>query len=514
MPFFEKTQNTKRNLLFGVIKSAVSIILPFFTRTVIISRFGIQYAGLNSLFASVLTVLNLTEAGFGTAIIYSLFKPVAENDVDTICAYLNHYKKVYRKIGIIILLLGILLIPLLPYLVLDNTMPGDLNLSTCYLIFLIDSVSGYLLFGYMTAIPSAFQRTDLLNKIDTLLAVVKNAVFIMLLISFDSFYCYLVSIPILTCVRNLVNAWNIHRHYPAYVCRGGLDAEQKTKLKKKNIGLFLAKLEGTCRNSIDSLCISAFIGLTATGIYNNYYIILDAVKGMGGVFYHSVLSSVGNSMVTGSKEKNYADMRRFDFMYCGIAGCAAVCLLCLYQPFMLLWVGREQMLGYAEVLGLCLYIYILNSGDMRWVYSDAAGLWWEYRYMTLAEGLSNLILNVVFCKFWGILGIIIATDVSMFIFNLVLAPVILYREYFQNGKLMQFYSDHLLYFLTLIPVAVLSFFLCGRIPFDGIPGFALKAAAAFIISAGGYIAIWHRSRLFADAADWIRQRIPVNRKQG
>ena len=164
---FNRTRNVGRNAVFGYIYRLFSLLVPFIVRTLVIYRFGAEYLGLNSLFASVLNVLNLADFGFGTAIVYSLYRPVAEGDTETVCAYLGTYKKLYRIIGCAILAVGILIMPFLPNLIKDSVIPGNLDLYIWYGIFLVNASVSYLLYGYKTAIPSALQRNDMLSRIDT-----------------------------------------------------------------------------------------------------------------------------------------------------------------------------------------------------------------------------------------------------------------------------------------------------------------------------------------------------------
>ena len=81
--------------------------------------------------------MHLAELGFGSAVVYSLYKPVAEEDTDTVCAYLGTYRKIYRVIGLVILAAGLVLLPFFPRLVKDSQIPGNMNLYVWYLIFLV-----------------------------------------------------------------------------------------------------------------------------------------------------------------------------------------------------------------------------------------------------------------------------------------------------------------------------------------------------------------------------------------
>ena len=79
-----RTVNTTRNLFWGIIAKIVEIIMPFISRTAMIYVLGMRYVGLNSLFTSILGVLSLAELGFGSALVFSMYKPMAENDVKTV----------------------------------------------------------------------------------------------------------------------------------------------------------------------------------------------------------------------------------------------------------------------------------------------------------------------------------------------------------------------------------------------------------------------------------------------
>lgn len=504
-----RTQTVKHSVLTGILRQSVSLLLPFLTRSLIIYCFGLRYVGVNSLFASLLQVLNLAELGFGTAIVYCLYKPIAQQDTATVCNYLNHYRKVYRFIGVLILLIGILFIPLLPHLVQDAVLPGGIDLTLCYLIFLSDTVISYFCFGYMTAIPTAAQRLDLLNRWDIVFLVAKTLLQVPLLLFARSFYWYLVSMPVLTVARNVLLAVCIRRKFPEYIPHGNLNQTQKNDLRKRVPVLFLNRLFSVSRNSFDIICISAFISLAMAGIYSNYFLIMTVLISVSDILTQTMIPSVGNSLVTETPEKNYRDMRRFDFLYTWIGGWAAVCLLCLYQPFMTFWAGKDMLLDGPAVLGLSLYFYLLKAGDMRWIYHEGAGLWWQSRYIAFAEALANVILNIVLCRSMGIMGIILATLISLFFINDICCPIVLFRHYFRNGKLMEYYKDHVLYFLSLLPGGILCVLLCRWIPAEGLSAFLLRTPICIIVPGISYYLLWCKNALCREALSWLRSLIRI-----
>ncbi|MGN0716955.1 MAG: hypothetical protein ACI4LU_04395, partial [Treponema berlinense] len=172
-------------------------------RTVLIKKIGIEYAGLNSLFSSILQVLNLTELGFASAVVYSMYKPIAEDDKDTICALLNFYKRVYFIIGLVILALGTAVMPFLPHLIRGN-IPQDINIYVLYSIYLVNTSLSYLLFGYKNSLLNAHQRRDVISNILTITQGLMNICQLIILVTIKNYYLYVLMMPIFTVLNNVM----------------------------------------------------------------------------------------------------------------------------------------------------------------------------------------------------------------------------------------------------------------------------------------------------------------------
>lgn len=509
-PSFSRSKNVSRNIVFGLINRFFALLMPFIVRTVLIYRFGATCLGMNSLFASIFQMLSLAELGFGTAIVYSLYRPIAKEDTDTVCAYLGTYRKIYRIIGCVILLAGLALMPVLPSLVKNSTIPDNINLYVWYLLFLADAAISYLLFGYKTAIPSALQRNDLISRIDTVILMGKSIVQIIFLLATDNFYYYLLTSLFFTMLRNLLLSQLVERLYPQYVCRSNISNSQFAELKQLVYGLMLSKIRGISRHAIDNICITAFIGLTMTAIYSNYFAIHTAVLSVSYTLCTAMTASVGNSIAIENTEKNYQDMRRFNFLYMLLAGWATICMLCLYQPFMKLWMGSDLILGYPEVVALCLYFYVLKAGDMRWVYFESVGLWWKARYIVIVEIICNVVLNILLAKYWGVLGIILATLISLLFINFIFGAWILFREYFKNGKLHEFFANQVLYFSITVLTATFCVFICEKIPSDwGFLGLQVRLILCTVSTAFFYYLVYHHTKRYQDAKIWLGSRFKV-----
>lgn len=183
---------------------------------------------------------------------------------------------------------------------------------------------------------------------------------------------------------------------------------------------------------------------------------------------------------------------------------------------MRIWLGDEMMLEMPVVLGLCAYFYILKSGDIRWVYHEGAGLWYESRFIMIGEAAGNIVLNILLCKTMGIFGIVLATVISVFITNMLFCPELLFRLYFKNGKLTEYWRDHAAYACTMLITAGISWLVCEKsmtvaMAENGIMTGVLclggRLLVCTVLSAVIFWIIWHRNERYNKAIRWMKKMV-------
>lgn len=456
-----RTKNTVRNIGAGLINQTVSIIFPFINRTVILWVLGVEFTGLSGLFSSILSVLGIAELGFNTAIVYSLYKPMAEHDEKKICEIVSLFQKIYGIIGTIILTCGIAVLPFLKFLI-HGTYPSQINLYIVYLLYLLNSVISYYLFAYKECLLIADQRQDISKNIRTVVNVIRYLVQFIVLFLFHSFYYYLIVAIVGTIVTNLCIQYATIKKYPYF-----MQVKQRQHIPSGMIaqikGLMIDKVCDTFRNSFDSLIISSFIGLTATAIYGNYYYIFSAVYGIMLTICNAMSASVGNSIVEKDESQNYNNLLVFSALFSVMIGICTALLGCLYQPFMKLWAGENLLLPTSDMLLFCVYFYVINMNNVRNQYIAGTGLWWHLKTSYIVEAVSNLLLNVILGKFFGITGILIATIVTMFLFNYLQRNVVLFKFYFKNSSYRVFLFEQIYFAIFAIIAVQLSIKACNYI---------------------------------------------------
>ena len=185
-----RIKNTFFNTITGILGKVISLILGFVSRTLFIYVMGQEYLGLNGLFTNILSMLSLAELGFGSAVVFSLYKPIHENDTRKIQQLMCFYKNTYRKIGVLIGGAGIVLMPFLKYIV-NFPQNIDINFQLVYALFLLNNVSSYLFFGYRRALVTASQKQYLLRIYDYISSIVLCLGQILILLVTHNYILYL-----------------------------------------------------------------------------------------------------------------------------------------------------------------------------------------------------------------------------------------------------------------------------------------------------------------------------------
>jgi len=504
----KKTKNAVRNIIFGFVYKMIAIFGPFAVRTAIIYVLGNEYTGLNSLFTSILSFLSLAELGVGNALVYSMYKPIAEDDENTICALLNLYRKLYRFIGLIILAVGLLLTPFLRFLV-KGDVPADTNMYVLYLIYLGNTVISYVMFAYKQSLLTAFQRSDIISKRSAVIQLLMYIIQITVLILAKNYYLYLIWLPVFTVITNLANSVIVDHMFPQYKCRGEISAEQKKSITNKVLALFGTKANSIIMHAADNIVISAYLGLVICGQYGNYYYIMNAVCGIMTIVYDSLTAGLGNSLEVDSKEKIEEHFRIITFLNAWLVVFCTACLLCLYQPFMEIWVKPKNMLGNEIVLLLVVYFFVYSIRRIILTYKDAAGIWWEDRLRPYIMIVVNIVSNLILVNIIGLSGVILSTILSM----LVSIPWENYTvfKFVFHSTAKQYYLRMLYNTFCCALICAVTWWLCSLIP-HGWTGLVFQIAICVTVSNVLFILLNIKSRDLTASVGFFKNKLLGRRK--
>lgn len=498
----ERTRNAVRNITAGLVLRLYQTVVPFLLRTVMIRFMGVEYLGLNSLFTSVLHMLNLAELGVGVAMVFSMYKPVAEDDTVKICALMGLYRRYYRLIGLFIGTVGLILTPFIPHLV-SGDVPSGVNLYTLYLLNLAATVVSYWLFAYRNCLLTAYQRKDITSIITIMTNVVQHVLQLTVLVWLKDYYLYVILMLLGTALNNVATGLVTMKLFPQYRPEGVLDAGEVKQINGKIRDLFTAKLGSVVLHYADTIVMSAFMGLAVLAIYQNYYFILSAVLAIIEMMISSITAGLGNSFVTERREKNYRDMLKFFFLFLWLTGMCVCCFLGMYQPFMTIWVGEELMLSFGMVICFAVYFYVYTMNRLLSIYKDAAGLWHQDRFNPLVTAVLNLALNLLLIKPLGLYGVLLATILSIGLVSIPWQMHNLFTLFFDREKLAGLLKVILSGAAVMAVAGAVTCLICGAIEASPWMKLVLCAMVSAIVPNVLFLLMLHRHEQFRPAVQFV-----------
>jgi O-antigen/teichoic acid export membrane protein len=505
-------KNLKRNMVANAASSGIRLLFPFLNRTLFLWLLGPAYLGLNGLFTSILGVLMLAELGFGTAVVCSMYKPVADDDRELLCAYLKFFRNVYRWVGAVIFVGGLALLPFLDRLV-HGTVPPDIDLHVLYVIHLVNTAASYFLFAYRGVVLGAHHRNDVITNIRTGVSVAQYvAVFLILLVT-RNYYHYILATVVFTVVQNVMLVTASRRLFPDIEPRGALPPDVRRKVVSDVKSIFMHKVGGVITNSTDNLVISAFLGLVAVAAYGNYYYVVTSVAGLVAVVYSSMTGGFGNKIYTESKEENFRLFMRMNRLSMVVVVFCSAMMAALYQPFMSVWVkGDLSLMRHALTPALMVfYFFIMQSRQVLLEFKSAASLWKQDRWKPIVAGVVNLGSNILFVLFlpdaYKLDGVIFSTIIGFVFIQIPWESHVVFSSFFGKSEARAYWRSYAAFALSAFVVCAAAWLAARAVPMDGICGLAAKGAAAAAVSSAVIVGMFRKDLL--SALQQIRNRKTV-----
>lgn len=329
----QRTKQSVKNASFAIGAQIIQQVLRLVVRIAFIRVIG-EYLGINAVFSDILIALQLVELGIGPAISYSLYKPLAEHNTEKVKSLMKLFKKAYRIIGTLILIMGILFMPFYGFFINDIENQNIASLNTIYLIFIFDTAISYFYSYYRTLLISDQKKyLDIIIQTGVMLTI--SILQVVLIYTTRNYYIYLIVQVIGTILTNFIASRVAMKEYPYLKEKEveKLDDNTFGEIKKNVFALVFHKIGGIIRDATDNLLISKYIGLALSGIYSNYFMITKALNTVISQMFSAVLSSVGNLHATRSEEAQREVFYNINFINFWIASFCTCCFGMLIRTF-------------------------------------------------------------------------------------------------------------------------------------------------------------------------------------
>ena len=461
-----RTKNSIKNTIGSLSANISIIIIGVIAQAIFIKILGTEYLGINGLFTNIISMLGIVELGIGNAIIYSLYKPIVNKDIPLINSLMNFYKKSYRIIGLIVLILGLSITHFLNLFVDNLTI--DINLKLVYLLFIIDIVCSYFL-SYKRSILIADQKNYIINIIHIIYTLLLNTLQLLVLYLTKDYYLYLIIKIIMRILENVAITIIANKKYLYLKDKNILPLEKNIEkdIFKKIKALFFHKIGGFIVLGTDNIIISKFLGIVQVGLYSNYYLIINAVQILFTQIISSSTASVGNLLVTSNKKENFEVFKRIRFLNFWLTSFTGISIFIIIQNFISVWIGEKYLLSEFVLIVLIICYYQKSMRSSYSTFKEAAGIFHEDRFVPLVESILNIVFSIILLKTFGLAGVFMGTIISGFALWCYSYPKYVYKNLFDR-KYINYIKETLGYILLFIIIASITYIISKLLIFNNL----------------------------------------------
>lgn len=504
-----RIENSVKNITIGIVTQIVITLLGFISRKVFLDSLGITYLGVNGLLTNVLSLLGLLEAGIGASIVYSLYKPLAEDDKSQVIALMQLYKKAYIILAFIVFLLSMSLYPFLVGMVENGESIS--NFKIVYLVFVCKNVIAYL-YSYKWCIINADQKGYVLAKRNLVFNILTTIAKIVILTTTKSYILFLIVELLIMLIQSILNGLVVDKRYSYIKTKNRYKINEITRKEiVKNIkALFLHNIGSFCVFGTDNLLISKFINVATVGIYSNYTMIIGQLTSILSPIINGISNSVGNLIATEDEEKIYSI---FKITYLINFWIYSVCVIFLYNllnPFISWWLGSEYLLDGFTFVMILVNCYINGLRASIQVFKSKAGIFYQDKYVPLIESIVNLGASIILVKYLGLAGIFWGTTLSTILIVFWNAPRLVYKYVFKK-PLSEYFIRYLFYLGLTVTVGLLTTKICNTIHINNqFVSLIVKGIICISIPNLIYIPVFFKKEEFQILINIIKGKFGIN----
>lgn len=497
-----RIKNSINNIMTGLVGQLILTITGFITRTVFINILGSTYLGVSGLFSNILTVLSFAELGVGQAIVFSLYKPIAEEDEEKICSLMRLYSKIYHILFFAVLALGLLILPFLPYIIKDiDSIP---NIRIIYVMYVFNSASTYL-FSYRGTFVTANQKNYVINTMSFGSNIIMAVIQIICLIQFRNYILYLGIQIAFGIFQNILTYLYSSKKFPFLKRKDikPLEKRELTKIKENIKALILYKIGTISLNSTDNIIISSFVGVVTVGLYSNYLLLQTSITAFLSTVFNNLTASIGN---LNAKETNDKKIFIFNVINLATFWFYTVCSVCLFvcmTPFIHIWIGDEYVLPVSVSLIIAVNTYITGMLFAPFNYRQTMGIFVEGKWRPIISAVINIVVSILFAEIWGLPGVLWGTAVARLTTNVWFDPYLVFKRGMKISPIT-YYKDYLKKGIQAVIIGIVCYFITSKIPDTSLVYLILKGALSFCTSFGIIFVLYCRTKEFYYLLDVVK----------
>jgi len=473
-----RVEKTLRNSITAIVSYAIIGLMTFIVRKLFTIYLPIEFLGYEGLFGNVFALLALADMGIETVVLYRLVEAYAKHDENEMATIMQLYKALYKVVGAVILVIGIVLMPILPMLV-NEEVSGWKIIYIVYLLQLLSTLCTYFL-AYKRLVFIVSQNEYRCVRVDTACTVIANVVRIVVIITLRSYIAYLLINVINNITMNLIISRIANKEFPFLKQKDTISKEQLktagyTKDIKNNI---IQKVSGTIYGGTDNILISMFLGIKNVALVSNYMLVSSFVTTILTKVLHPFQAVIGNIVHSEDSEKNKEWFYMFDLISFFIGCFISISYAVLYNDFIVIWLGKDFLLPLSFVLFFALNQYVMWNHQLLTYYRYSFGQYEIDKYYILVGAILNIVCSIMGAKLIGIAGIMLGTVIGHLGFWIGRVKVV--QVLFIKEKESIYWKEQIKRLLIFFAELAFMMFICMQIE-TSIMGMMLKVSLCVIV---------------------------------
>ena len=424
----ERVHRSIMNIKVGMLFYVLSLFLAFFSRKIFLDCLGAEFIGLTGMLMNIMSFLSVAELGIGTSIIYFLYKPLQEDNHEKINEIMSMLAYLYRRIGFVIGVIGIVVSCFFPWWFSHLTTGLPLVYFAFY-SFLATSMAGYI-FNYKQLLVSANQKQYMVNAYFQTIGIVQSIIQIILAYYYRNLYIWVIVGLVFTIIGIIAFNYRIKQLYP-WLCinlnKGRQHLKDYPEVLQKTRQIFVQKIKDFILYRSDEILVGSFVSVVQVAIYGNYTIITSKLNFLVNILSDGMNAGIGNLVAEGNNQNTMKVFWELTAVRFFIVGIVIYGLLLFIQPFIVCWFGPQYRLSNLIVYLLLFNIFIMLSRGVVEMYISAHGLFSDV-WAAWTELALNITVTLCLAPFYGIVGILMGKILSVFFIAVFWKPYFLFSQ--------------------------------------------------------------------------------------
>ena len=490
-----RTEYSLINMFTGIVGYGINTVAGFVCRIIFVRTLSADYLGVNGLFTNILSVLSLAELGISSAIIYALYKPLADNDEKKIASIMQFYRKAYMSIGCLVAIVGLALLPFLSVIIQEPPAIKE-SVYLLYLLYLLNTVISYF-FSYRQSLLVAAQRQYIVSGYNYIVTIGQSLFQIIYLLLTHEYIGYLLIQIVGSIFYNIWVSRKAAKDYP-YIANKDvepLSKEERRSLFRNIKALAINKISGVLVNSTDNIAITYFTGIGSVGLASNYILLSSTLDSLITRLFNGLTGSVGNLNATADEQTRYRFFKALNLANFWLYGWAAIGMAFVSGDMVRWFYGNDFILPSRIPIILAVNFFTIGMLHASYTYKSTLGLFRYGQYLLFLTGIINLALDIALGRIWGIFGIYLATLIARSCTNLWYEPYAVYRYGLKKNPLL-YLVRYLGFLFVLVIAGGLSWFACNFCNFSVVGNVITKFMICTIIPNVVFLAAFWRTEEF------------------